>query len=135
MHSYKSIKSYISSLPIEEQGMLNEIYDIIRDEAPMAVQTIKYGMPTFVGRQNLVHFSFNKKHIGFYISPAAIIYFKSELHTLGYVSTKSAIQFPLHMKLPRALLTKIVRFCVNEDSLLKDKKKKNRVKGTVAVIL
>jgi uncharacterized protein YdhG (YjbR/CyaY superfamily) len=113
MQSYTTITAYIAAQPKEFQAPLRDLYALIAHEAPHATEAIKYGMPTFVGNKNLVHFALAKKHIGLYPTPSAIVHFSKELS--GYNTSKGAIQFPLTTPLPKGLITKIVRFRVRED--------------------
>lgn len=117
MKTYSTIKSYISAQRKEVQPVLNEIYEIIKAAAPDATEDIKYGMPTFVGNKNLVHFASAKEHLGFYPTPSAIAQFATGL--AAYKTSKGAVQFPLNQKLPKSLITKIVRFRLKEDAQLK----------------
>ncbi len=115
-----SIDSYISQYPESIQLLLQQIRTTIRKAAPQAEEVISYGMPTFKLHGNLVHFAANKAHIGFYPAPSAIVAFAKELN--AYVTSKGAIQFPFDQKLPLTLITKIVKFRVQEN-LEKAKKK------------
>ena len=117
METYTTIRSYISAQPKEVQPVLREIYTLIKAAAPRAREDIKYGMPTFVGKKNLVHFAVAKKHLGFYPTPSAITHFEKEL--AKYKTSKGAVQFPLDEKLPKALITKMVKFRVKEDEEVK----------------
>lgn len=115
MNTYKSIKEYIQAQPKAVQPVLKEMYAIIKDAAPKATETIKYGMPTFVGSKNLVHFAAAKNHLGFYLTPSVIEKFAKEL--APYKTSKGAVQIPYTIKLPKALITKMVKFRVKEDGL------------------
>ena len=85
----------------------------IRKAAPDAEETIKYQMPTFTLKGNLVHFAAFKKHIGFYPVPTGIEKFKNELSV--YESGKGSVQFPLDKPIPYGLISKIVKFRVKEN--------------------
>ncbi|MEZ5975736.1 MAG: DUF1801 domain-containing protein [Planctomycetota bacterium] len=76
--------------------------------APGATEAIKYGIPTFVLHENLVHFAGYQKHIGFYPSPSGIEHFAKEL--AAYPGAKGSVQFPHDGKLPLTLVSKIVKF-------------------------
>jgi uncharacterized protein YdhG (YjbR/CyaY superfamily) len=65
MESFKNIKEYLALQDKEVQPLLRQMYTTIKAAAPKASESIKYGMPTFVGNKNLVHFAAAKKHIGF----------------------------------------------------------------------
>lgn len=116
MNTYKSIKEYIEAQPKAVQPVLKEMYIVIRAAAPKAAEVIKYGIPTLVGNKSLVHFAAAKTHLGFYPTPSAIKKFVKEL--APYKTTKGAVQIPYTSKLPKTLITKMVKFRVQEDTLL-----------------
>jgi len=93
--------------------MVRECYDIVRKAAPDATEAIKYAMPTLVGNKNLVHFAAMKGHLGFYPTPSAIKHFAKELER--YSTSKGCVRFPYDKPLPKALITKMVKFRVKED--------------------
>jgi uncharacterized protein YdhG (YjbR/CyaY superfamily) len=108
-----NIDKYISGFPKEVQIILEEIRMTIRQAAPEATEAIKYAMPTFVLNGNLVHFAAFKNHIGFYPVPSGIEAFKMELSV--YKGAKGSVQFPLGKPMPLGLISKIVKFRVNEN--------------------
>ena len=114
MEASKTIKSYISAQPKERQSVLRDVYAIIKKEAPDATEAIKYGMPTFVGNKNLVHFAAMKSHLGFYPTPSAIEHFALDL--APYRTSKGCVRFAYDTPLPTSLIAKMVRFRVGEDS-------------------
>jgi uncharacterized protein YdhG (YjbR/CyaY superfamily) len=75
----KMIDEYIAGFPHDVQGILEKIRRTIRKVAPDVEESIKYRMPTFTLKGNLVHFAAFKKHIGFYPTPTGIEKFKKEL--------------------------------------------------------
>ena len=85
----------------------------IRKAAPYAEETINYQIPTFKLKGNLVHFAAFKKHIGLYPAPSGIEKFKNELS--GYERAKGSVKFPLDKPIPFDLISKIVKFRVNEN--------------------
>ncbi len=113
MNSYKNIDEYIASFPKKSQSQLNTIRQCIKKAAPRSVESIKYGIPTFVQNRNLVHFGGYAGHIGFYPTPSGIAVFKKELSP--YICSKGAIQFKYDETLPTTLITKIVKFRVKEN--------------------
>ncbi len=104
----QNIDEYISSFSAEVQEQLKQMRETVRAAAPDADEAIKYGIPTFVLKGNLVHFAAYKKHIGFYPTPKALEVFRVEL--AGYKTSKGAVQFPLHEPLPLSVMQDIVRF-------------------------
>lgn len=107
------VGAYINAFPNDVRLKLNQLRRVIREEAPRAEETIKYRMPAYVCRGNLVFFAAFKTHIGFYPIPTGIKAFKKELS--AYKTSKGAIQFPLDQPLPLALIRKIIRFRLKEN--------------------
>jgi len=64
-NAFTTIDAYIAIFPEEVQKLLQELRAVIKTSAPGAEETIKYRMPTFTLKGNLVHFAAFKKHIGF----------------------------------------------------------------------
>lgn len=109
----KSIDEYIAGFPTDVQTILQNIRRTIRDTAPEAEETIKYGIPTFTLQGNLVHFAGYKRHIGFYPAPSGLEHFQEELSS--YKSSKGAVQFPLDQPVPYELISRITKFRVLEN--------------------
>lgn len=120
----KDIDEYVSRFPKDIQKRLQEMRTAIAMAAPNAIETIKYGLPTFEQDGNLVHFAAYQNHIGFYPAPAGIQAFKKELSK--YEQSKGAIRFSLVEPLPLRLISKIVKFRVkeNEEKAMANLKKK-----------
>jgi uncharacterized protein YdhG (YjbR/CyaY superfamily) len=110
---YRSIDEYIAKFPADIQAKLETVRATIRTAAPEAEERISYQMPTFYLKGNLVHFAALKNHIGFYPTPSGIEAYAEE--TSKYKSTKGAIQFPIDQPLPLELISKIVKFRVDEN--------------------
>lgn len=108
----KTIDAYIETFPKNVQTSLKKLRRTIKNAAPRAQETLKYGIPTFVLGKNLVFFGAYKQHIGFYPTPKPIIAFKKEL--APYKTSKGAVQFPINEPVPFALVEKMVRFRVKE---------------------
>ena len=119
----KNIDEYIAGFPHDVQEILEKMRLTIRKAAPDAEETIKYQIPTFALKGNLVHFAAYKKHIGFYPTSTGIAKFKNELSV--YEGAKGSVKFPLDKPIPFALISKIVKFRVKEnlDRAAKAKKK------------
>lgn len=110
---FKNIDDYISLYPEETQLVLKELREIIRKAAPGAEEVISYHMPAFKLNGVLVYFAAWKDHIGFYPTSSGISAFQKEL--TKYKFSKGAVQFPLNKKLPKGLITKIVKYRVIEN--------------------
>jgi len=117
MKEYTDINAYISNYPVEIQTILEKVRKTIQQAAPEAKEAIKYGMPTFVLNGNLVHFAAYKNHIGFYPAPTGIDAFINDL--AQYRTGKGTIQFPIDKPIPFDLITKVVKFRVNENLIKK----------------
>jgi uncharacterized protein YdhG (YjbR/CyaY superfamily) len=120
----KNIDEYIADFPTDIREKLQKVRATIRKAAPQAEETIKYQMPTFTLKGNLVHFAAYKNHIGFYPAPAGIESFKKEIS--AYESGKGTLRFPTDKPIPFGLISKIVKFRVKknlEKAAAKAKKK------------
>ena len=116
--------SYIATQPEATRLVLEQLRQIIKEIAPEAEEAISYQMPAFKLNGMLVWYAGYKKHVGFYPSSKPIQVFKDEL--AAYKTSKGAIQFPLDKPLPVELITKIIKFKIEENlakSLTKAKKK------------
>ena len=109
---YTSIDDYIASFPEETQKILEQIRSTIKNVAPEAKELINYGIPTFALNGNLVHFAAFKNHIGFYPTPSGIEAFRKELSS--FEGAKGSVKFPIDKPMPLDLITKIVKFRVQE---------------------
>jgi uncharacterized protein YdhG (YjbR/CyaY superfamily) len=109
----KTIDEYIAGFPGDIQEILQKIRRTIHEAAPDAVEAISYQMPTFKLSGNLVHFAGYKSHIGFYPVPSGIEKFKAELSV--YKQGKGSVQFPLDQPIPYDLISRIVKFRVEEN--------------------
>ncbi len=103
-----NIDDYIAGFPENTQILLQQLRAIIQAAAPKAIEVISYNMPAFKQQKVLVYFAAYKHHIGFYPTSKPIEFFANELKL--YKTSKGAIQLPLDKKLPKTLLTKIVKY-------------------------
>lgn len=108
-----SINDYILGFPQSTQFILIKLDALIREIVPNATEAIKYGIPTYILNENLVHFAAYKSHIGFYPTPSALMYFQAEL--TGYKTSKGTVQFPLKQELPWDLIRRMVEFRLQEN--------------------
>ena len=119
-----SIDEYIAGFPIEVRKILEKIRMTIRKAAPDAEETLKYRMPTFTLKGNLVYFAAFKRHIGFYPVPSGIEKFSKELSE--YEGGKGSVKFPLDKPIPYDLISKIVKYRVRENLDRADAKKRKK---------
>jgi uncharacterized protein YdhG (YjbR/CyaY superfamily) len=119
------VDNYIAGFPAATQKLLQQIRGIIRKTVPDAEECISYRMPAYKQQGMLVFFAGYKNHIGFYPTGTGIDAFKKELAKFEW--SKGAVQFPLDKALPATLITKMVKFKLQENKLkaaLKTKPKK-----------
>lgn len=114
MKRVKDVDEYITNAPKEVQEKLKEVRKAILEIAPNAEEKISYGMPFYAYKGRLVYFAYAKKHIGMYaiFEPVRAKY-RSALK--GYEMSKGTIRFPLHEKLPIALIKKLVEAQAREN--------------------
>ena len=110
----KTITEYIKAAPKEAREKLREMRACIREAAPGAKESLKWGMPAFSYRRILVTFAVFKHHIGFYPTPSAVKAFAKNL--ARFKTAKGSIQFPLEKPLPLPLIRKITAFRVRESN-------------------
>jgi uncharacterized protein YdhG (YjbR/CyaY superfamily) len=109
----KDIDEYIEGFPDDVREILEKIRMTIRKAAPDAEEAIKYQIPTFTLKGNLVHFAAFKNHIGFYPTPTGIEAFKDELSV--YESGKGSVKLPLDKPIPFDLIRRVVELRVKEN--------------------
>jgi len=110
-----SVDAYIRGSPQEARAKLVQLRKIIRTAAPDAKESISYKMPYYNYLGALVWFAAFKSHIGIFLRPPVIQEHKRELK--GYVTTKSAVHFPINEPLPVALITRLVRARIAKNKL------------------
>ncbi len=108
----KTIGEYIQAAPKETREKLRELRACVREAAPGAKESLKWGMPAFSSRRILLTFAGFKHHIGLYPTPSAVKAFAKNL--TKFKTAKGSIQFPLEKPLPLALIRKITMFRVRE---------------------
>ena len=110
--SVQTIDEYISGYDGELKERMMVLRTLIHSCHPEIGEKIAWGMPTFVLRGNLVHFSAEKKHMGFHPGKAAIDAFADRFG--GLTHTKSNLHLPYNQPMPWRLLREMVEFCVQE---------------------
>jgi uncharacterized protein YdhG (YjbR/CyaY superfamily) len=108
----KDFDDYAERFPDDVQKLLRTMRETIRNAAPDATETISYQIPAFRLDAIVVWFAAHAKHIGFYPGASGIATFKGALS--AYKSAKGSVQFPFGEPLPLELVTRIVKFRVEE---------------------
>lgn len=110
---YASVDEYIASYTDNDvRFRMETLQKLILDCSPEITGKISWGMATFVLNGNLVHFSGEKKHLGFHPGPSAIENFKERLK--DFKCSKGTIQLPYNKPMPYDLLREITAFRVQE---------------------
>jgi len=117
---YNTVDEYIASYPREVQALLEQMRMTIKKAAPKAEECISYSMPAFKLNGMLVWYAAFKNHIGLYPRGSGIDVFAKELSK--YKTSKGTVQFPLDKPLPLALIAKIVKYRVKENTQAAKKK-------------
>jgi len=105
----ENINDYIASQSEEIREILQNLREMIKSVAPMAEESIKWGMPYFtVMGENLCGFAAQKKHISFFPSEATVAAFSARLE--GYKAAKGTVQLPYEIALDEELIADMVRF-------------------------
>ncbi|HUK49492.1 MAG TPA: DUF1801 domain-containing protein [Terriglobales bacterium] len=102
----KDVEAYIRAAPIKSRAKLRQLRRIIRISAPDSEEGISYKMPYYNYHGPLIWFAAFKNHIGIFLRPPIIEEHKRELKV--YVTTKSAVHFPMNKPLPIPLIRKLV---------------------------
>ena len=110
--SVKAVDEYISAYGGELKERMIALQALIHSCHPEIGEKIAWGIPTFVLKGNLLHFSAEKKHMGFHSGQAAINAFSDRFGKLTH--TKSTLHLPYSEPMPWELLLEMVEFCVQE---------------------
>jgi uncharacterized protein YdhG (YjbR/CyaY superfamily) len=109
------IETYIKQFPDNVQEILQNLRELVKNNAPQAEELFSYGMPAYkTNKIPLVYFAAFKNHIGFYATPSGHSEFKNELSK--YKQGKGSVQFPFNNPIPYKLIERIVQFRVTENN-------------------
>ena len=106
----QTVDEYICQQEESVQPRLQEIRALLRAALPEAQERISWSMPTYWQGRNIIHFAASKKHVGLYPGGEATGVFARELE--GFDVSKGTIRLPYDKELPRELIEKIARWCL-----------------------
>ena len=109
---YSTVDEYIARYDGEVRSRMERLRKLILDCSPDIGEKIAWGMATFVLHGNLVHFSGEKRHLGFHPTPSAIGAFAEQLGAYQY--SKGTVQFPYDRPMPYELIRDMVMLRVRE---------------------
>jgi uncharacterized protein YdhG (YjbR/CyaY superfamily) len=115
MNRATEVDRYIENAPEDARPQLRQIRAAIRRAAPVAIESISYGMPHYSFRREsgfgsrLCYFGLlkSKRKIALYTRPAFLEGLEDEAG--AFRITKSALHFPLDRPIPVRLIQKLVR--------------------------
>ncbi len=120
-----TVDEYLSLQPKEVKSSLEKLRKAIKSAAPKAEEKISYRIPFYRLNGHLAAFVAHKNHNSFVtMSPVVIKAFKDQLKP--YKISGTTIHFPHNKALPSALVKRIIRARVIENSS-KSKSKSNRI--------
>ncbi len=123
------IDEYIDGFPANVQKILQKIRKTIQKAVPDAMEVISYQMPAFKLNRVLVYFAGYENHVSLYPAPRGAAAFKTEL--AEYAGGKGTVQFPLDRPVPYDLITRIVKYRVEENAALDNARSKKGSKKKV----
>jgi len=103
-----AVAAYLDAAPEPARSRLRALADVVRAEAPDAIERIAYGLATWHQRENLLHLGAFKHHVGIYPGSAAIVAFAGDL--AAFITSKGAIQVPHDAPLPTELVRRLTRW-------------------------
>ena len=108
-----TVDEYILKQDESVRETLFALRDTIRSAIPEARETIAWGMPTWKGRGNIIHFAASKNHLGVYPGQEAVNFFKARLE--GTETNKGVIRLKWSEPIPFALIADIAKWCFSQD--------------------
>ena len=116
-----TVDEYINLYPAKTQKILNKVRATISKVIPYAEEAMRYSIPTFRLKKNLVHFAAHEHHLGFYPTPSVLTAFSKNIKS--YKSSKGAVQFPLDEPIPYDLIVAMTKLRINQVAELSTKSK------------
>ena len=111
----KTIDEYLAALSDDKRAALEKLRKTIRAAAPKAEEYISYQIAAFRHNGMLVGFGATAKHCAFYLmSSSTVEAYKDELK--DYDISKGTIRFPADKPLPVALVRKLVKARIAENT-------------------
>ena len=108
-----SVDEYIASFPNETKKRLIQLRKTIKSAAPKAEELISYGIAGYKYHGTLIYFAGWKNHISLYPAPWNAAELKKEMSQ--YKGAKGTIKFPNDKPLPLQLISKIVKYRLEEN--------------------
>jgi uncharacterized protein YdhG (YjbR/CyaY superfamily) len=111
----QTIDEYLAPLSSEQRATLEKLRRAIKTAAPKAEECISYQMPGFrLDGRMLVSFAAWTNHCAFYPGSYPLEALKIELK--NYDTSKGTLRFPLDSPLPAALVRKLVKARIEQNT-------------------
>jgi len=120
----RDVDGYIATFPRDVQALLKRVRRTIRAAAPKATELISYNIPAYRQNGMLVYFAGFQGHIGLY--PPVRGNAALEKAVARYAGPRGNLKFSHQQPLPLALIARIVRFKVKQDSASAAAQKKRK---------
>lgn len=109
MNTPTTVDEYINQFDGEVRERLLKLRELIRSEAPDAVEAFSYGLVGYkLNKKPLVYFGGFTKHVGFYATPNGHDAFREDFSK--YKQGKGSVQFPNDQPLPLDLVKRVVEY-------------------------
>lgn len=103
------VQAYINKQVSPQKEIIKKIRSLIQKTAPVAIETMSYGVPAFkLNGSNLIVYTAFKNHVGVYPEPETIKVFEKEL--TNYETSKGAVKFKIDEPIPYSLIEKIIKY-------------------------
>ena len=124
---FETVDEYIGTFPENVQLILQEIRNVMKENAPDAEELISYQIPAFKYYGMLIYYSAYQKHVSVSTAPFKVFeVFEKELSP--YKRSKSTVQFPLDQPVPYQLIGEMTRFRVQENREIAEIKSEEKKK-------
>jgi uncharacterized protein YdhG (YjbR/CyaY superfamily) len=110
-----TVDEYIASFPDETKKRLIQLRKAIKSVAPKAEELITYGIAGYKHHGVVIYFAGWKNHISLYPAPWNAAELKKEMSE--YKGAKGTIKFPGDKPLPLQLISKIIKYKLEENEL------------------
>lgn len=113
MSTPTTVDDYIEQFEGETKTRLLGMREIVKAEAPSAVEDLSYGLAAYkLNGKPLVYFGGFAAHIGFYATPNGHAAFAEDF--APYKQGKGSVQFPLSQPLPEELVRRVVQYRISQ---------------------
>ena len=107
-----TVTAYVKAAPAEAQAKLREIRALLKEVAPGATESIKWGSPVFETDRILFAYNAHKSHMNFVPTESALTPFRDEL--AQFKTGKDSVQLPYDKPLPKELIRRIAKLRVQQ---------------------